>query len=242
MSEEGIEQRRSERAFVKYHGLGNDFILIDNTQSCQLKYDVKHAIQICDRHFGIGADGLVFVLPGQNGCDYTMRLYNSDGTEPQMCGNAIRCVAKFLHRINHKDANDPGMYRIWTNAGAIVPTILGDGSVEVDMGEPILDSNLIPTTLQPNASVPPLVTEKYPSGAVVDQEMRFGVKQAATSTSGLDEQSIAIRTTAVSMSNPHSVRITIILKRAVVCFIHNMVINWKHYTYLCPTYIHCTLL
>ncbi len=209
MSEEGIKKRQSERPFVKYHGLGNDFILIDNTQSFHLKYDVKHAIRICDRHFGIGADGLVFVLPGQNGCDYTMRLYNSDGTEPQMCGNAIRCVAKFLHRINHKDANEPGMYRIWTNAGEIVPTVLSDGSVEVDMGEPILERNLVPTTLQPNASVRPLVTEKYPSGAVVDQEMRFGVKQAATSTSGLqDEQSIAIRATAVSMGNPHSVRIS----------------------------------
>ena len=206
MSVDSIEKRQSPRDFVKYHGLGNDFILIDNTQSFQLKYTAKHAIQLCDRHFGMGADGLVFVLPGQNACDYTMRLYNSDGTEPQMCGNAIRCVAKFLHRINHKDANDPGVYRIWTNAGIIVPTVLGDGCVEVEMGEPILDCNLVPTMLQPNTSVPILFAEKYPSGAVVDQEMKLGVKQVATS--GV-EDSLIIRATAVSMGNPHSVRITI---------------------------------
>eukprot|EP01032_Pedospumella_encystans_P023501 gene23501-26605_t len=119
-----------------------------------------------------------------------------------MCGNAIRCVAKFLHRINRKNANDPGVYRIWTNAGIIVPTVLGDGCVEVDMGEPILDCNLVPTMLQPNASVPTTFAEKYPSGAVVDQEMRLRVKQEATS--GV-EDSFVIRATAVSMGNPHSI-------------------------------------
>lgn len=208
MLEGGCERKHSNRAFVKYHGLGNDFILIDNTESSQLRYTVQHAVQLCDRHFGIGADGLVFVLPGQNSCDYTMRLYNSDGTEPQMCGNAIRCVAKFLHKINHKRDNVPGVYRIWTHAGVIVPSVLDEGSVEVDMGEPILDSSLIPTTLQPNSSIP-FSMSKYDTlrGVVVDQEMSLGATQETALNT---DNAVTIRATAVSMGNPHSVRIIIL--------------------------------
>jgi diaminopimelate epimerase len=57
---------------------------------------LKQAVQLCDRHFGIGADGVIFALPGQDGTDYTMRIFNSDGSEPEMCGNGIRCLAQFL--------------------------------------------------------------------------------------------------------------------------------------------------
>jgi len=78
--------------FSKYHGLGNDFILIDNRQSDQPLVTPQEAVQMCDRHFGIGADGVIFVLPSQNYCDYTMRIFNSDGSEPEMCGNGIRCL------------------------------------------------------------------------------------------------------------------------------------------------------
>ena len=82
--------------FVKYHGLGNDFIIVDNTKSSTPLYTPEQAIKLCDRNFGIGGDGLIFALPGENGCDYTMRIYNSDGSEPQMCGNGIRCMARFI--------------------------------------------------------------------------------------------------------------------------------------------------
>lgn len=207
MFEGDTESKRSEHAFVKYHGLGNDFILIENTHSFELIYTAQHATLICNRNFGIGADGLVFVLPGQNSCDFSMRLYNSNGTEPQMCGNAIRCVAKFLHRITHKRANQPGVYRIWTNAGVIVPTVLDNGLVEVDMGEPILHNNLIPTTLQPNHSVPYLALGNFPYGAVVDQEMALQIQQKARRDDGPSARECTIRATAVSMGNPHSVRI-----------------------------------
>ncbi|MDD1416746.1 diaminopimelate epimerase, partial [Dolichospermum sp. ST_con] len=75
--------------FTKYHGLGNDFILIDNRSSLTPVLTPAQAVQWCDRHFGIGADGVIFALPGQNGTDYTMRIFNSDGSEPEMCGNGI---------------------------------------------------------------------------------------------------------------------------------------------------------
>jgi hypothetical protein len=64
--------------FVKYHGLGNDFIIVDNTKSSAPRFTPEDAIKLCDRNFGIGGDGLIFALPGENGCDYTMRIYNSD--------------------------------------------------------------------------------------------------------------------------------------------------------------------
>jgi diaminopimelate epimerase len=109
-------------AFSKYQGLGNDFILIDNRHSDTPVIEPEEAIVWCDRHFGIGADGVIFVLPGQNGCDYTMRIFNSDGSEPGMCG-------------------------IHTLAGTITPEVLIDGQVQVDMGEPRLSAAEIPTSL-----------------------------------------------------------------------------------------------
>ena len=75
-----------DQQFAKYQGLGNDFILINNLQSTTPVYSPEQAVRLCDRNFGIGADGVIFVLPGKDGCDYTMRIYNSDGSEPQMCG------------------------------------------------------------------------------------------------------------------------------------------------------------
>jgi Diaminopimelate epimerase len=82
--------------FAKYHGLGNDFILIDNRHSSEPVITPEQAVDLCDRHFGIGADGVIFALPGQNDTEYTMRIFNSDGSEPEMCGNGIRCLAKFI--------------------------------------------------------------------------------------------------------------------------------------------------
>lgn len=138
----------TEPQFVKYQGLGNDFILIDNTKSASPLYSPADAIKLCDRNFGIGADGLIFALPGQNGCDYTMRIYNNDGSEPQMCGNGIRCMARFIHEvIETKQKGSEKAYKIWTNAGEIVPTLRADGLITVDMGKPILQAKDVPTTL-----------------------------------------------------------------------------------------------
>jgi diaminopimelate epimerase len=93
--------------FVKYQGLGNDFILVHlNDYSADSKLSEymtgEEAQRICNRNYGVGADGIIFALPGSNGCDYNMRMYNSDGTEPQMCGNGIRCMAKFLQDVEDR--------------------------------------------------------------------------------------------------------------------------------------------
>ncbi len=132
--------------FTKYQGLGNDFILIDNRSSSLPVITPEQAVQLCDRHFGIGADGVIFALPGENGTDYTMRIFNSDGSEPEMCGNGIRCLAGFLAELEGISRNQDS-YRIHTLAGIITPQLMPDGQVKVDMGLPRLLAGEIPTTL-----------------------------------------------------------------------------------------------
>jgi len=130
--------------FTKYHGLGNDFILIDNRASNEPIVTPAQAIKLCDRHFGIGADGVIFALPGENGTDYTMRIFNSDGSEPEMCGNGIRCLAAFVADL---DGHHSAQHRIHTLAGVISPQLMPNGQVKVDMGIPRLLAAEIPTTL-----------------------------------------------------------------------------------------------
>ncbi len=131
-------------AFSKYHGLGNDFILIDNRHSAEPVLTSEQAVKWCDRHFGIGADGVIFLLAADND-EHRMRIYNSDGSEPEMCGNGIRCLAKFMQDL--KIATIKGKYPIQTGAGLIVPQMDVDGLVTVDMGKPFLTAAEIPTTL-----------------------------------------------------------------------------------------------
>ncbi len=132
--------------FTKYHGLGNDFILIDNRSTSTPVLTPEEAVKWCDRHFGIGADGVIFALSGENGTDYTMRIFNSDGSEPEMCGNGIRCLAAFLAELEG-ESRKCYQYRIQTLAGVITPQLMPDGQVKVDMGIPRLLAVEIPTTL-----------------------------------------------------------------------------------------------
>ena len=134
-----------EVKFTKYHGLGNDFILIDNRSSNEPLITPEQSALLCDRHFGIGADGVIFALPGTEGCDYTMRIFNSDSSEPGMCGNGIRCMARFVADLEGK--TQPSTYNIQTLAGVMKPEILADGNITVDMGLPHLLAEEIPTTL-----------------------------------------------------------------------------------------------
>jgi len=166
--------------FTKYQGLGNDFILIDNRKTSTPLYTPKDAEQLCNRNFGIGADGIIFALPGENGCDYTMRIYNSDGSEPQMCGNGIRCMAKFLMEIEGKNLGTEATYTIWTNAGKIIPKVTKNGLITVDMGEPILIPAKVPTTLAATKD-----------GIAIDSPFE-----------ALGHQ---YKATCVSMGNPHAV-------------------------------------
>jgi diaminopimelate epimerase len=132
--------------FSKYHGLGNDFILINNCHTPEPILTPQIAIQMCDRHFGIGADGVILALPGQGDADYSMRIFNADGSEPEMCGNGIRCLAQFI--ANLEKINEIGKaYRIHTLAGVMSPRLEAGDRVMVDMGIPQLTAAEIPTTL-----------------------------------------------------------------------------------------------
>jgi diaminopimelate epimerase len=132
--------------FTKYQGLGNDFILVDNRHSPEPLITPEIAVAMCDRHFGIGADGVIFVLPSQGESDYTMRIFNSDGSEPEMCGNGIRCLAQFIARLQGQSTIGQ-TYRIHTLAGTMIPRLEGNEQVRVDMGPPQLLASEIPTTL-----------------------------------------------------------------------------------------------
>ena len=132
-------------AFSKYHGLGNDFILIDNRHSAEPILTSEQAVKWCDRNFGIGADGVIFLLTEAND-EHRMRIFNSDGSEPEMCGNGIRCLAKFMQDLNIPTTDSK--YQIQTGAGLIVPQMDVDGQVTVDMGKPFLTATEIPTTLR----------------------------------------------------------------------------------------------
>jgi diaminopimelate epimerase len=133
--------------FTKMQGLGNDFIIIENLDDkiAEKSYS-KMSLDLCDRHFGIGADGLIFVL-NSTSADYKMRIFNSDGTEAEMCGNGIRCFAKYIYeQIEDKKP----VLSVETLAGIIVPTVVLKEdiviAVEVDMGEPVLERSKIPMT------------------------------------------------------------------------------------------------
>ncbi|MGB3614119.1 MAG: diaminopimelate epimerase [Elainellaceae cyanobacterium] len=165
--------------FAKYHGLGNDFILLDNRRHADPALTPEQAIQWCDRHFGVGADGVIFALPAMGDTDYTMRIFNSDGSEPEMCGNGIRCLAKFVADIDGADIAKEPSYRIETKAGVMQPTLRSDGQVTVDMGQPFLLAKEIPTTLM------------APDETVVDCPIEVAGQPW--------------RVTMVSMGNPHCI-------------------------------------
>jgi len=136
------------QGFSKYQGLGNDFLLFDGRMLGEVgnsEPDPAAIRQICDRRFGVGADGLILALPPRQGGEVRMRIFNADGSEPEMCGNGIRCLARFLA---DRDGEGPGRrWSIETLAGTIVPELQGDGSVRVNMGPPCLSPETIPTTL-----------------------------------------------------------------------------------------------
>jgi diaminopimelate epimerase len=131
--------------FQKMHGLGNDFILMDEIDP--MKYDLTAlAIKMCDRHQGIGADGIILILPSDI-ADVKMRIINSDGSEANMCGNGIRCFAKYVY---DNQINTAKSFTIETGAGVMIPElIIEDGKVlfvKVNMGAPILERSAIPMT------------------------------------------------------------------------------------------------
>jgi diaminopimelate epimerase len=134
--------------FTKMHGLGNDFVFIDLIDSGVSKETPKDlpdlARKMCDRHFGVGADGLILILPSKK-ADFRMRIFNPDGSEPEMCGNAIRCFAKYVYE---KGITSKKEISIETLGGIKVVTLKLEGDkvemVTVDMGIPALSKEDIP--------------------------------------------------------------------------------------------------
>lgn len=131
-----------ELKFTKMQGCGNDFIIVDYDEF--QKFDIQMselAIKLCDRHFGIGADGLIIPNTSVEDADIGWFFYNSDGSTAQMCGNGMRCFAKYVYDkglVNKKE------FTVKTLAGIMKPEILENGEVKVNMSKPILNSEKIP--------------------------------------------------------------------------------------------------
>ena len=162
--------------FTKMEGLGNDYVYVDGFRE-MVADPASLAVRISDRHFGVGADGLILILPSEV-AEARMEMYNADGSRAEMCGNGIRCVAKYVyeHGIARKEQltieTDSGVKHLQLfPAGGIVE------SVRVDMGPPELERSRIPM--------------KGPSGRVVGEPLEI-----------LDR---TFQITALSMGNPHCV-------------------------------------
>ncbi len=140
--------------FYKYQGIGNDFIVVEgrHNQFEAFLRTIPQALirRLCDRNFGVGADGLIFVLPAEGDGEVRMRIFNSDGSEAEMCGNGIRCMTSYL-AIN--DLRPSGyQWEIETKAGIIRPSIDADGKITVDMGKPFLEPERVPTKFTKNSN------------------------------------------------------------------------------------------
>ena len=117
--------------FTKMNGAGNDFVMLDN-RSLSLQLSKDEIARICDRHRGVGADGLLFVEPATSGADYKMRYYNADGGEAEMCGNGARCFARFVNKLV---GNTLTNVKFETLAGIIGAEFIGE-QVRINMSTP----------------------------------------------------------------------------------------------------------
>ncbi|MBR5555018.1 diaminopimelate epimerase [bacterium] len=128
---------------TKMQGLGNDFVILTYDEFKKTGLSMSElAVKLCDRHFGIGADGMIIPdLSSSQSADIGWYFYNSDGSTAQMCGNGMRCFAKYVY--DNKFVNKKS-FSVKTLAGIIKPELLEDGTVRVDMGAPILEDERIP--------------------------------------------------------------------------------------------------
>jgi len=173
--------------FVKMQGIGNDYVYVDGFAQ-QIAEPAKLAVRVADRHFGIGGDGLIIVAPPtdaakKNGASVRMRMFNADGSESEMCGNGVRCVAKFAYE--HKLSTQNPM-KIETGRGVLSLALKVNGGkverVTVNMGEPILDLEKVPVDRQWLGATEHVRIFQVPMGT-----------------------SLGVAATFVSMGNPHAV-------------------------------------
>ncbi len=168
--------------FTKMHGAGNDFIVIDAiNQSVNLTSDLCK--QLADRRFGIGADQILLVEKSHTkGVDFRYRIFNSDGSEVEQCGNGARAFVKF---VVDKGLTDQRQIKVETMAGTIAPKLEEDGRITVDMGAPIFSPELIPFNAQDLQSTQQHAATLWPL-LIGDASVELSV---------------------VSMGNPHAVQI-----------------------------------
>lgn len=178
--------------FTKMQGLGNDYVYVDCTKE-ELSTPADIARAVSDRHFGIGSDGLILIKPSK-AADFYMEMYNADGTRSAMCGNGIRCVGKYVHDFGLTDKLDVS---IETAAGIkyLNLRVLGGQvtEVRVNMGAPIFEPALVPTTLEPTKRI-------APNGAA-DADEKTAVPVVLDAPLEVDGDTY--RVSCVSMGNPH---------------------------------------
>src|ERR1700722_2039983 len=114
--------------FIKMNGAGNDFVMLDNRRG-EIRLQPEQIARLCDRHRGVGADGLLLVEPAANGADFRMRYYNADGGEAEMCGNGARCFARYANLL---EGGTLPKVSFETLAGVISAEFLGD-QVRINM-------------------------------------------------------------------------------------------------------------
>ncbi len=144
--------------FTKMNGLGNDFVILDYDEYKKANIPAdKLALKLCNRNFSIGADGLIIVNPNTDKADISWIFYNSDGSIAQMCGNGMRCFSRYVYDkkiINKKE------FSVETKAGIIVPKIISENEVCVNMGIPVLEPNKIPCKTKTNLNIPYIINNK----------------------------------------------------------------------------------
>ncbi|HEY2146931.1 MAG TPA: diaminopimelate epimerase, partial [Pirellulales bacterium] len=178
--------------FTKMQGAGNDYVYVDCFAEPMPADPAALARKMADRHFGIGGDGLILICPSKM-ADARMRMFNADGSEAEMCGNGVRCVAKYVY--DHGIARKPTL-KIETGRGVLsldLEVIAGKAErVRVDMGEPILEAGKIPV------STPGIDPSSQVVNVSADQYIKALAPAGWPDRCGLDA-----RMTAVSMGNPH---------------------------------------
>ena len=198
------------------HGAGNDYVYVDCFARPMPEHPDRLAREISDRHFGVGGDGLILICPSDK-ADTWMRMFNADGSEAEMCGNGVRCVAKYVH--DH-DLCRTDRLRIETGRGILdLQLEITDGTVSrvrVDMGEPILEPALIPVDLLAVndmvmvRSTHPTNPERIPADlpSATDRIVDYPAEKHIPSGGPDDWQNrcgLEPRMTCVSMGNPHVV-------------------------------------